>query len=301
MSDAYPSEAARIEPQTGVGRVPALGTVLVATDFSARGRIALERAASLPFSLGGRLEITHVATSECDEAEIRQRLDEEREQLTRDCTNATVLTSVLHGDAAEEICRRAHDTRAELIVVGRHGARTWKDTVLGSTAERIVRHGSTSTLIAATRPHGPYSRPLVAVDLSASSRLAFELAARISQPAREEICALHVTSIERANDDPAIAHVLDPEVRRETVLASARRRLSEFLASIPGSIRWRPLVLFGDPSGRILEVSQQRNCDVIALGSGGKGLVRRALLGSVAERIIHEAACDVLVARLPEV
>lgn len=297
MSHAYPSEADRIEPQA---RMPALGNVLVATDFSARGRIAIERAASLPFSLGGRLEIVHVATSECDAAEIRQRLDEEQEQYMRDVTNATVLTSLLHGDVADEICGRAHHTRAELIVLGRHGARSWKDAVLGSTAERIVRHGSTSTLIAATHPRGPYCRPLVAVDLSASSRLALELAARISRPARGEICALHVTSINCANDDPAIAYVRHPEVRRDMVFTRAHERLSDFLSGVPGSIRWRPSVLFGDPGRWILEASLQRNCDVIALGSGGKGLVRRALLGSVAERIMHDAACDVLIARLPE-
>lgn len=299
MSDTYPSEADRIEPQGGLSRLPALGNVLVATDLSTRGRIAIERAASLPYSPGGRLEIVHVATAECEEAEIRQRLDEEREQSIRDSMSATVFTSLLHGDAADEICRRAHDTRAELIVIGRHGARSWKDAVLGSTAERIVRHGSTSTLIAATAPHGAYGRPLVAVDLSASSRLALELAARISHPARGEICALHVTSIKSADADPVIAYV-HPEVKREMLFAAAHKRLSEFLAGIPGAIRWRPSVLFGDPSGWILEASQQRSCDVIALGSGGKGLVRRALLGSVAERIIHEAACDVLVARLPE-
>lgn len=297
MSHAYRSEADPIEPQA---RMPALGNILVATEFGAHGRTAIERAASLPFCPGGRLEIVHVATSECDEAELRQQLEAEREQLARALANVTVLTSLIHGDIAAEICRRAHHTRAELLVLGRHGAQSWKDVVLGSTAQRVVRHGSTSTLIAATRSHGPYCRPLVAVDLSASSRLALELAACISRPARGEICALHVTSIKSTDDDPVIAYVPDPEVRREMVFASAHKRLSEFLASIPGSIRWRPSVQFGDPSEWILEASRQRNCDVIALGSGDKGLIRRALLGSVAERIMHEAACDVLVARLPE-
>jgi nucleotide-binding universal stress UspA family protein len=80
-----------------------------------------------------------------------------------------------------EITRSAHHGRAELVVLGRHEEkeRSWRDRLLGTTAERVIRNGDVSVLVVAEPAKAPYRRPLVAVDMSQSSRLALQLALRL--------------------------------------------------------------------------------------------------------------------------
>lgn len=53
----------------------------------------------------------------------------------------------------------------------------------------------------------------------------------------------------------------------------------------------------GDPGGAICMVARDIDADVIVLGSRGRGVVKRVLLGSVSEYVLHHAACPVLVVR----
>jgi nucleotide-binding universal stress UspA family protein len=52
------------------------------------------------------------------------------------------------------------------------------------------------------------------------------------------------------------------------------------------------------PDG-LLQIAAARNADLIAVGTHGLGVVSRALLGSVAERVLHQAGCAVLTVRHP--
>jgi len=51
----------------------------------------------------------------------------------------------------------------------------------------------------------------------------------------------------------------------------------------------------GAPANEIARYAETHRADVIVLGSHGHGLVRRFLLGSVADKIVRQAPCAVLV------
>jgi nucleotide-binding universal stress UspA family protein len=51
------------------------------------------------------------------------------------------------GHAAQEILKHAGDMRAELIVIGARGHGTLKRMLLGSTAERVVRHAPCPVMV----------------------------------------------------------------------------------------------------------------------------------------------------------
>lgn len=50
------------------------------------------------------------------------------------------------GHMAQEIRRLAHETRADLLVAGHHGAGFWERLILGSVTENVARHPPCSTL-----------------------------------------------------------------------------------------------------------------------------------------------------------
>jgi len=50
-----------------------------------------------------------------------------------------------------------------------------------------------------------------------------------------------------------------------------------------------------DPAKSILDIIQQHNCDLVVMGSHGRKGLSRILMGSVAESVMREATCPVLV------
>jgi nucleotide-binding universal stress UspA family protein len=53
----------------------------------------------------------------------------------------------------------------------------------------------------------------------------------------------------------------------------------------------------GDPADAILDVAEEENADLIAVGNKGMKGTRRFLLGSVPNKISHHAPCSVMIIR----
>ncbi len=85
----------------------------------------------------------------------------------------------------------------------------------------------------------------------------------------------------------------------EERLESARNHLATWLASseIEGV---RSDIVFGDPGEMIVEYADDAGADLIVIPSHGYHGFKRALLGSVAERVIRHARCPVYVMRRPD-
>lgn len=57
---------------------------------------------------------------------------------------------------------------------------------------------------------------------------------------------------------------------------------------------------FGSPGEQILAVSTKVNARMIIIGARGVGLLRRTLMGSVSDYVLHHAHIPVLVTKLPQ-
>ena len=53
----------------------------------------------------------------------------------------------------------------------------------------------------------------------------------------------------------------------------------------------------GDPRKEILNVAKEEKSDLIIMGSTGKGMIDRLLIGSVSEFIMNHSSCDVLITK----
>ena len=89
--------------------------------------------------------------------EIRARLSEEAEQLTRAAgervaaPSLTVETDVREGDPRTAILDAADDWKADLIVVGSHGRTGIERLVMGSVAQSVVAHAHCSVEVVRRR------------------------------------------------------------------------------------------------------------------------------------------------------
>lgn len=143
---------------------PKFQRILVAVDFSEESRKALACAAELAARFDASLTLVHVvephfgppdtdvpaltgSNSDAEEyAEAKLELNALGEQMLGPCR--VVETVVRGGLAFFEITEAAKALGADLIVVGTHGYTGLKRALLGSTAEKVVRHAPCPVLVA---------------------------------------------------------------------------------------------------------------------------------------------------------
>lgn len=75
---------------------------------------------------------------------------------------------------------------------------------------------------------------------------------------------------------------------------AADERLAPFVAAELGDVKTTTIVREGDPATEIVAVSHEQNADLILLPTHGYGGFRRFLLGSVAAKVLSDAAVPVL-------
>jgi len=56
-------------------------------------------------------------------------------------------------------------------------------------------------------------------------------------------------------------------------------------------------ITYGNPANKIIEYAEKEGFDMIAIGAKGRSKIRNLLLGSVADRVVRNAPCPVLVIR----
>ena len=94
--------------------------------------------------------------------------------------------------------------------------------------------------------------------------------------------------------DPATTVELDDAMTREAK-AAVQRTIDAL-----GDVAAQPMVTHGDPATEICRVAEEDGYDVIVVGSHGSGFMKRMLVGSVSQHVLHHATCPVLVVREPD-
>jgi nucleotide-binding universal stress UspA family protein len=73
----------------------------------------------------------------------------------------------------------------------------------------------------------------------------------------------------------------------------------EQIRPVDTSIPVSHVLLEGDPAGEIVRYGRDAGVDLIVMGTHGRTGVERLLMGSVAEKVLRDAPCSVLVVKLP--
>jgi nucleotide-binding universal stress UspA family protein len=154
---------------------------------------------------------------------------------------------------------------------------------------------------------------LYATDLSKNSAYAFLYATDYAEKHNARIIILHVyeklgwadkTELE---DNLQIAKQLKAVVRnKENTINNIKKRLNNFCEKVKRDATSSRFIVDaievceGYPANVILEKTEEFDCDLIVMGTHGKGLIRHAFLGSVAEKVLRRSTRPVFTVPLPE-
>lgn len=283
--------------------------VLCPTDFSAGSDRAVAVAGRLAAEHGAELVITHVffvppvayggefvfpPTMIADMMKGQQRGLDDAVEAARAHGATKVKTTLVNGPPWVEITAQLAHDGYDLCVIGTHGRSGISRVVMGSVAEKVVRHAPCSVLTVHPddAPH-PFRHALVPVDFSARSLHAFDVAKEVVvQDGR--ISLLHVIELPvpfSGELPPDLA--LDLDRRAADALAKVAAREPTFRRA-----EVHTLSRLGHPGAQILAaLKEDATIDLVIMGSEGRTGIGRVLLGSVAEKTVRHAHVPVLVTR----
>lgn len=147
---------------------------------------------------------------------------------------------------------------------------------------------------------GTIRRILVPVDFSEPSQRALDYAAELARPFGAAIEVLHVAEVPAFVPSASLPEARASDLSLVTLVReSADKMLTEFVvaAAARGVVVQASRLELGSPARVITEVAAAGDYDLIVLGTHGRTGLTRALMGSVAERVVRHAPCPVLSVR----
>jgi nucleotide-binding universal stress UspA family protein len=140
----------------------------------------------------------------------------------------------------------------------------------------------------------PFSTIVAAVDFSDTSCEVVQAALALAGDG--DVCLMH--AVPHVIQTPWVvdASGLDIDDLQRQWVTEAEAQLADLAATMRlDPRRVSAEVVVGPAAFEIVRYASERAADVIVLGSHGRGVIRRFLLGSVAERVLREAGCPVLI------
>ena len=204
------------------------------------------------------------------------------------------------GNPAEIIIETAEREAIDLIVMTTHGYRGLTRWMLGSVAERVLRHAPCPVLI--VREDRPIQHILVPLDGSKLAEAALPHALALADLVNASVTLLRVDDTLSLMDYASI----DALDQFEPGLADAVRgqhayESEGYLSGIVGRLETIVPVRFESPMGDavncILETAERQACDLIVMSTHGRSGVRRWVYGSVTEKVLRSATQPLLVVR----
>jgi nucleotide-binding universal stress UspA family protein len=128
-------------------------------------------------------------------------------------------------------------------------------------------------------------------DFSELSNNAFRFACGLAEDYRAPLHVLHIATAFEAYEDERLF-----STRSAQYLARDWEKL--------GELKWPGIEIHhrleeGEVAEQILRVSRAIPCDFIVMSSHGRSGLQRLLLGSVAEHVLREATCQVIIIKAP--
>jgi nucleotide-binding universal stress UspA family protein len=143
-----------------------------------------------------------------------------------------------------------------------------------------------------------FRRILHPSDFSAASRPAFRKAVELAKSHRAQLLVVHVLSMLPVIPDAYVAPNVWDELEQGQ-RATAQRQLRGLVARAraAGARASGVLIDLGVTHEQIVRFARARRADLIVMGTHGRSGLKRALLGSVASRVLATARCPVLTVR----
>jgi nucleotide-binding universal stress UspA family protein len=291
-------------------------TILVPLDGSRFAEQALPWAITFARQLNAQLELVLVSGPDrhaADAARAAAYLDgvvahlssQLPDAVSRTVLAATASTPPASTAVADTLAGHARDSAAAMIIMTTHGHGGVRRAWLGSVADSLVRMAPVPVLLvrqedeafaAAARADRGLKHILIPLDGTETAIEGVAHALDLAGPFAPRITLLRVVSPLSWEVSP---HAYDPypafasPFSRDAVHATLERTADPLREQ--GYQVATQVNVDTSPARNILQFATEHDVDLIALGTGGAGPLRRLLLGSVSDKVIRASEAPVLI------
>jgi nucleotide-binding universal stress UspA family protein len=278
-----------------------LDQVLVCTDDSPASQGAVRAAFDLARACGSRISLLYALEFlpyyeysqpdalgmtptvgqdffELRERAVREHLEQRKQEATREGLEMEILLQT-GSPVYAEILAAADKIQPQLIIMGRRGKSGLERLLVGSVTARVIGHTTHKVLVVPRNAVLSLNKILVASDGSPAGQNAGQIALSIAKRTGGQLTAVTTGYGEL---DPKQAKTIVRELAAE-----AKRQDVPLIPLTPG----------GRPEDAIIQVATAKQTNLIIMGNRGQTGLKRLFMGSVAERVIGQAACPVLVVK----
>lgn len=271
--------------------------ILVPTDFSEHAEYALKVAAKIAKENNGEIFIVHMlelptqmadaVSSGAAIPEIMLFLNKAHEKLeellTKDYLEGVKVTEAIKYERAfEGIIKHSEDYDIDIVIMGSHGASGFKELLVGSTTEKIVRNSEAPVLVIKNdSPNFNANRFVFASDFSDETRSAFEKVMKLAKMFNSH---LDLVMINTPNSFKT-SH-------------EAQKIMKNFVSSY--SIDNYSLHIYNDSNIEtgILNFSNGVNADLIGMCTHGRTSLYHFFNGSISEGLVNHASKPVVTFKI---
>lgn len=248
----------------------------------------------------------HTPQSIYSQAELagREYLNNMEFGVARENPEITWHLRLEEGDPASLIVDVAAEQAIDLIVMSTHGYSGFTRWMLGSVTEKVLRHVSCPVLV--IKDDTPIQEVLITLDGSALSESCLPFGIEVATSCGAVVTLLRVDDVSDNLDLDEVEALNQHEAGLgEQFQQNLQQEAVEYLERISDDYRRSKIPLqtavrYGKAAPTILNFAEEKGIDLIVMSTHGRTGLARWRYGSITEKVLHGAACAMLIYRPEE-
>lgn len=283
-------------------------TIVVGVDYSEPSKNALKEAARIANATDSRLVCVNVIDKQVIDFWHQERNYDNKAIVDHALTGIEELVRQTIGDAhdlrVEVIIGSPYlglteiviEEKADLLVLGANGCDGNTPQRVGIVASKCVRKVPCDVMLIKQAHDLPFKSLMVCMDFSETSVLAAHKACRL---AVLDGAHVHLVHVYRKNPfgEGQFSSFQAPEVSEQEIVDKYQMRLTELTVSLKSAY---PTVEISSILKAYMSVAkglsveiQEVNADMVFVGTRGESRFKDLVVGTTAERILHDSSCSV--------
>lgn len=225
-------------------------------------------------------------------------------EITTPKSNLKARGGIVYGGPADKILEYTQKHHIDLIIMATHGVGGLRRWWLGSVSEKVVTRSVTPVLLIHSKQikeldrdrRVTFKRILAPLDGSDTGEAALHHVVELARKTGASIILFHVIPEVHTVESRILGKEFNKFVRAmheagQEYLDKVATRIAE------KGIEVTTKIAHGDPAETIVDTAVIEKVDLIAMSTHGRSGIARWLLGSVADKIIHESKLPLWLVR----
>lgn len=279
-----------------------LEKILVPIDFESNYQGQVDMAVKLATNFNSEIILLNVLPSEAEIESIKdiilKSVKNELERIINGIGNkdSKAIFKIVYGNTFEQVLTFSEVENVNLILMADENNGSAKNQNLGILTEKLLRKSQKPVWIFKYDGSTELKNILCPVDFSDASKRALNNAIKISRTFKSSLKVVNVFKPLQNNFSPRLNIDYNEENRKLKKIN--QEKFEDFLKEFNFTdVDYTHELITGEPYKKIIQYVKDKNIDLIFIGTTGKSMISRVMLGSVTEMVARELPSSIVATK----